>query len=127
MKIEEIRVGNWYLSTKWKKPVICDLTDLYEIYARCDGAYDDPPVDEIFEPLLLTEEWLLKLDFRITNMKNMYIKNWGNNGVEVIIIDYHYKGGFEYQLGNAKFKKVDYVHQLQNLFSALTVEELKTK
>ena len=63
MKKEELRIGNWYHSIKFGVPVMCDLTYLYNLSAIADGADDDPPINEMFEPIILTEEWLLKLGF----------------------------------------------------------------
>lgn len=80
--------------------------------------------NEYIKPIPLTEEWLLKFGFFVSTRKNCYYKNWGTNGVELIVHDYHYKGGFEYELGSNKYKVVEYIHQLQNLYFALTGEEL---
>lgn len=60
LKISELRVGNWYESVKFRVPVRCDLADLENLAAISDGAYDDPPIDEMFAPILLNEEWYKK-------------------------------------------------------------------
>jgi len=60
LKVSELRVGNWYESVKFRVPVRCDLADLYNLCAISDGAYDDPPIDEMFAPILLEEEWYKK-------------------------------------------------------------------
>ena len=80
------------------------------------------------QPLPLTEEWLLKFGFNTHAGTNgtYYSKHWGKNGLEIITKDYHYKG-FEMELGKARFKSVESVHQLQNIFYVLTGEELKLK
>jgi hypothetical protein len=122
MKIQELRVGNWYHSVKFGVPVQCELSDLYELCARSDGAYNDPPIDEMFEPIPLTEEWLLKFGAKSTELspaKNgiwitSEIDNQGcwvsiSHGVGVVVVN------------------ILYVHQLQNLYFVLTGNELEIK
>ena len=129
MKAEELRIGNWYNSVKWQRPVILDITDIAELYHRCDGAYDNIPVDEMIEPIPLTEEWLLKFWFSCYK-KNRYgqdvyydpyfrfmiIKD-GNNWM---FFAFNELDGGEWFLRN-----LEYVHQLQNLYFALTNTELE--
>jgi len=38
MKVNELRIGNWYISSKFECPVVCDLSDFYELCAISDGA-----------------------------------------------------------------------------------------
>jgi hypothetical protein len=125
MKINELRVGNWYKSVKWQVPVKCDLSDLYNLCANSDGAYDDPPIDDMFEPILLTEEWLQKLGFhRIENGSfgsTSYNRPcWIKFSFTILIWD---NGKFVYDW-NGGNTMLNYVHQLQNLYYALTGEEL---
>jgi len=70
LKISELRVGNWYESVKFRVPVRCDLADLYNLCAISDGAYDDPPIDEMFTPILLNEEWYVKCDAEYKSVMN---------------------------------------------------------
>lgn len=82
---------------------------------------------ENLEPIPLTEEWLLKFGFEEFeyHIKNnlIWYKKWplpifyGSNGFEKYLI--HDLGG--------RFVVLKYVHQLQNLYFALTGEELKLK
>ena len=58
MKPNELRIGNWYNSVKFNKPVQCELVDLYELYVLSDGAYDVPPIELMFSPIQLTRKWL---------------------------------------------------------------------
>lgn len=74
----------------------------------------------IYEPIPLTEEWLLKFGF----------DNKFNKG-KISIIP---KGKLGYENGRTYFnswaileKQPDYVHQLQNLYFSLTGEELIIK
>lgn len=137
MKAEELRIGNWYKSVKFGCPVVCELSDLHELYHRADGAYNYPPIYEVFEPIPLTEEWLLKLGFSKIHESETY------DVLKVSYIDDEYaywitglyllsKNGdrwcfYQYTDEDTGFEihsDVKYVHQLQNLYYALTGEEL---
>ena len=139
MKKEELRIGNWYQSVKWNVPVKCDLTDLYNLSANADGADDDPPIDEMFEPIILTEEWLLKfgfIDYR--TLPNKITKKAFYDIKAGIYLSYdgkykHTKFRILYNPNTNTFQVVSpannsiilkYVHQLQNLYFALTNNEL---
>ena len=134
MKATELRVNNWYNSTKFQIPVICEFADFAELDARADGAkVDEDLVDEMFQPILLTEEWLLKFGFELKDEVNMgFIKQ----------INFPHMKNYLY--ANSKFyttalwddkKQIEifimnqakYVHQLQNLYFALTGNELEIK
>jgi hypothetical protein len=74
-----------------------------------------------YEPIPLTEEWLVKLDFAVFLIKKKYtiICKFGepNNRINAT------KNGFYYKVYNGTIK-INYVHQLQNLYFALTGKEL---
>ena len=125
MKAAELRIGNYYRSLKFDRPVKLDLSDLYELCVKADGATDDPPIDEMFEPIPLTGEWLIKLGFEKMVYEAgsvIYDKNCSR------IRYYSYNETFEWQ-SNDGFDEVqlEYVHQLQNLYFAMTGEELVFK
>lgn len=129
---KELRIGNKFKGMEMIQTVfeIIDNTDRGQIIQRgyenlitCEENGNQYKPIEI-RPVPLTKEWLLKFGYRQGSMKNCYFKEWGRNGVEIIVHDYHYKGGFEVQLSESKYKSVESVHQLQNLYFALTGEEL---
>ncbi len=85
---------------------------------------ENPYMDVIsqYEPIPLTEEWLMKFGFDIKDKNRL---DW-------------VKGAFNLERSNEDDSKfcfevyshyipLDYVHQLQNLYFALTGEELKLK
>jgi hypothetical protein len=144
MKANELRIGNWYQSVKFQQPVQCDLSDLFDLCANSDGAYNDPPVDEMFESIPLTEEWLLKFGFGIVDhsgthffSKDIEIDN-GNH--PDLYLHFHIKNGEIVNSGMTSgeidnedgyegerthlVNIIEYVHQLQNLYFALTGKEL---
>ena len=72
-----------------------------------------------YKPIPLTEEWLLKFGFEFENKK--FIKS------SLCIREYQYGSGLTIFLSNENFNfnvELKYVHQLQNLYHALTREEL---
>ncbi len=134
MRKEELRIGNWYQSVKWDVPVKCDLTDLFNLSANADGADDDPPIDDMFAPIPLTEEWLLKFGFVKHNILDYYFMACGEYEIRVVInsfsggLDSDSKWFISIQTGYGSQPVTlvrMYVHQLQNLYFALTGEELQ--
>ena len=80
-------------------------------------------IDEI-TPIPLTEEWLLKFGFekevdRIDIFTKQRLRIWkGYNGKSLCyLVDEDNENGYY-------LKDIEYIHQLQNLFYALTEEEL---
>ena len=73
----------------------------------------------------LTEEWLLKFGFVTTRWDNFdsYELKISNNDDYAIVI---YSDG-NCEVGDVITTKINYVHQLQNLFFALVGEELAFK
>ena len=119
MKLNELRIGNWYLSTKFQVPVMCEVGDFYEIYRRADGS-SEYTVNDIFQPLPLTEEWLLKFGLTKFDSQGGYCKVTDDYNFVVFTI----LGGYD---NDVCLYTIEYVHQLQNLYFALTGEELTTK
>lgn len=78
------------------------------------------------QPIPLTEEWLLKFGFQYDNDDDWYVYE-SKNGISLS----HIIGGLTHYFGNQECLWVDilseikYVHQLQNLYFALTGEELQ--
>jgi len=98
---------------------------------KCTVKFSNPTL----QPIPLTEEWLIKFGFTIHDKK--YSLNYGGESMRFAILEtkrepfvlfFHGKFGFNINEGR---KNGDYcietVHQLQNLFHALTGQELTTK
>ena len=97
MKANELRIGNWVYSPNHKENYKVIRLEL------------DSEINA--EPIPLTEEWLIRLGFKI------FCKDFYLNG---IIIHTRKRG---YVLRKS-VPIIQYVHQLQNLYFALTGEEL---
>ena len=104
MKASELRIGNWF------KEDILEQT-YAQITAEDILCLDCDPLDDFYKPIPLTEEWLIKFGFKKA-----------------------YETCYQYKdfILNDKFIMMDiditiqlkHVNQLQNLYFALTGEEL---
>lgn len=126
MEVKELRIGNILQDIQYKSPMrivqfygtsMFELDSPYMDYTdyRCDADLNK------YEPIPLTEEWLVKFGF--TKDKNLFF----HDKCSYIQSDaYNCGGGFGYCLNDEKidFLHIKYVHQLQNLYFALTGEEL---
>lgn len=118
---QELRIGNW----------VCDqINGEYQIQAVArNGVWiNDPslggsPVgSETINPIPLTEKWLLK--FGLTKRGGWYGWSYSKNGAEFGWVGHLFLSFGE---DNKKDVKINTVHQLQNLFFALTGTELEIK
>jgi hypothetical protein len=119
MKANEMRYGNYYCydGIIFKHNYI-DFT-LVIIDTPADRYCLD--VEEI-QPIPLTEEWLLKFGFEKEKPDYLW---WRLNGVTINVFN-----GEAYKLntgGYTFYRHFKHVHQLQNLYFALTGEELTLK
>lgn len=142
MKATELRIGNYvyYEHTThivsgihgnkvyswWVKdgePVI-----EYEAKDISGTQVENPYIDVIsqYEPIPLTEEWLIKLGFeKLTDSKDGF-KNTTytyTKGISFIVYFDGVRLSTNFWMGNEKH----YIHQLQNLFYVLSGEELILK
>lgn len=117
MKTTELRIGNYIIDTN-------GLKDYYKVFLLEDGYINTSKEDSI-QPIQLTEEWLLKLggvdnnytiDFKCSRKKICF--SWASKVVS---------DGRRHGFHSNKYPHIKYVHQLQNLYFALTGEELKIK
>jgi len=108
MKTTDLRIGNLVLS----KGIPVQIEEImWETVRYCFGEF---PIDYI-QPVPITEEWLLRFgfEFRVVYGNNFWTLN-------NILIFEDKNGNFEYSVG----LKIQSIHQLQNLYFALTGEEL---
>ena len=134
MEAKELRIGNLLYLAFAKKNVVVSGIDVIEISEIThnlirfkDGINFSVSKIELFEPILLTEEWLLKFGFEKSNLdednawlelKYRYLKFSSDESVEFKKV---------YLTINKMDIICKYVHQLQNLYFALTGEELTIK
>ena len=122
MKSTDLRIGNWVLS----KNVPVEIEEIKSETVRyCYGEF---PIDYI-EPIPITEEWLLHLGFEeregLFRLSKYWVefRNFDSVGERILF------GCFQrqkiYILQETTY--IEYVHQLQNLYFALTGKELENK
>jgi hypothetical protein len=120
----ELRIGSTYNSVKFNLPVKLEAGDFYNLIIRAEGADISHYIDEYIQPILLTEEWLVKFGFEEIGVihKKGWLNIWHSSYAEKYQIRI-YKVGDDVE----KSINIEYVHQLQNLYFALTGKELSIK
>jgi hypothetical protein len=129
MKASELRVGNLIHPCSTKNGITIPDRDLVWKVGSIDKfgkiGFIEPERPTIFlpihecSPVMLAEEWLLKFGFEITTKGIDGFEMWfySKNDVDIYVTS---DGCFENELD----LPIKYVHQLQNLYYALTGEEL---
>jgi hypothetical protein len=123
MKPEELRIGNWilYCGSKNKVTGIMCSYDEHEYIVEvnppdCFNAHWSQ-----ISPIPLTEEWLERFGFE-------KVESWAGTTFENTNGDWANPGGQMYIISeDVRTYCPKYVHQLQNLYYALTGEELILK
>lgn len=115
MEAKELRIGNYVYNGG-----IISL-DIERLYAFNECLYD-------LQPIPITEEWLLKLGFEKEegNLYSLYV----DDNLDVSLWSDTYFSNPTIELtcnGKVVCKNIKYIHQLQNLYFALTGQELKLK
>lgn len=117
--VSKIMIGNYYLNDK---NIPCVFTyDLYETY-----------LFEGVKPIPLDEEWLIKFgfeQFKEYKYGNSYIKKSFYFDLECLMLGRFYpneKNSEKYSMAPSSIT-IEFVHQLQNLYFALTGNELTIK
>lgn len=133
MEAKELRIGNWceiIKSPYGSENGVHQIEAITIHYFECGE-------DLILEPIPLTEKWLLKFGFRMSKVLGVYSNSFVKTDIlkSELYFRPSYQGGYfwgfntevnkECEFYNAK--EVMYVHQLQNLYFALTGEELTIK
>lgn len=130
IRMEELRIGNIVSYRGEKDCIVSNIGNSFETVKQVGlniQPYGSDDLNE-YEPIPLTEEWLLKFGF----VEELF------NG-EIKTSDF-YKGriGILGNIGDSNIRQlrfelkccqvfIQYVHQLQNLYFALTNEELEVK
>lgn len=121
MNAQDIRIGNLFSQKGFPMYVEAIFRDT--VYLNFEGNEGDVWEEDIKDlvPIPLTEEILLKAGFE--KEENPYLDNFNNDILSLSI----YKGKVYYSLKSKTFIEIEsnYLHQLQNLFFALTGEEIK--
>lgn len=119
MEANELRIGNWLMRESQREGFLVDSNTISRLFHS--GTRDELPIP-------LTEEWLVKFGFEYPKGDDSrdygYLSGYFiglNDGVWEIEI------GGSSDPGSNDHVKLPYVHTLQNLYFALTGDELTIK
>lgn len=125
MNAQELRIGNLII----RQDLVNDHDRIEKIIELGKKALITGPINVLCEyskikPILLTEKWLIKFGFEKAKQPNGAIF-YGQRNKKFRFTENkrneYYLFGYEYPV------EIQYVHQLQNLYLALTGEELTIK
>ena len=128
---QDLRIGNLvnYICGEEDFYIIRSINEEY-VSLKDNVSFDNVRYDEI-EPIEITEEWLLKFGFIIRDKK--YSLNYGGESMKYAVLEtnirnpffLYFHGRFGFNINEGR-KNGDYcikhIHQLQNLYFALTGE-----
>ncbi len=126
MKAQELRIGNWVRGVYNKQPF-----QVYPMwFKQLPTDKDHNLIVNNWEPIPLTEQWLIDFGFEK--------KSWFTKGIVIECVYYQLADLIVYLVDDFfeievvtkagqfnLFKKWNHVHQLQNLYFALSGEELQ--
>lgn len=137
MKVSELRIGNLFdiINRSHKVHLPCGIVrkigqielfkvHLYTPYQPFATQEPGDPIDiSDLSPIPLTEKWLLKFGLKEYYRSEWQLKYENEKGLDVLIKENRILVTFH---GNY-LRDAEYVHQLQNLYYALTNTELEIK
>lgn len=134
MKANDLRIDNW-IKYEDKLVQVVQLSSLMILCQRDENQFLVNHEPEIFQPIELTEELLLKIGFdAMHSCRYMYEKSIINkhNKKVVVYITFHMinktlRIDFSNDLQVLNLYDIQYLHQLQNAYYCLTGKELKVE
>jgi hypothetical protein len=127
MEARELRIGNYVLC----RGAFARVTSISEDgigYVKQSGIGEGKIPLKLVKPITLTEEWLLKFGFEVNEFhKNYKIKvDYYHHSIKFYENEWVYSNDIS-DASCHTIASVNYVHQLQNIYFALTNEELTIK
>jgi hypothetical protein len=117
MKANELRIGNLLLC----RGAVSEVLEVYECHIKTKK--EDKIPMRIVQGIPLTEEWLLRFGFECrSTTKQMGLVLFTKRGKALV-----YRESYISFFGVTIETPIIHVHQLQNLYFALTSEELTLK
>lgn len=136
IQANELRIGNW---VHYNNGHYCEITAigsrtiLGQQFFNIDKGNDHPIIDEHINPIPITPEILENAGFKINedagNWKHSEMKIWKDKRKMIGEEDgkFYLYNQCEDDYYSWYYPEIKYVHQLQNLYFALTGEELEFK
>ena len=124
LKTTDLRIGNYIYGVSDRVELISAVHE--NGLTTKTPHFDDYHTDIIkyYKPIPLTEEWLINFGF----LQSMALTNYWSEDEEMNIFVYneviHYVIPLDHDGNFWKIKKLEYVHNLQNLYFALTGKDL---
>ena len=125
MNSRELRIGNWVCHIPSKNETASGNFIVSEIRAFAIETINGLQSEDI-EPIPLTEEWLLRFGFNKIKMESILYSKYSKGYLGGIEIDLRKSEIEGWQITYCNYA-IKYIHQLQNLYFALTGEELTIK
>jgi len=128
MTAQELRIGNWVSYRGEKEGVVSSIGsngfETIRVFNTLPFGSSDL---EEYEPIPLTEEWLLRFGFEVAKAYDS-INRYSKGKFELYSCPNPDNWAYEYAIMVGKISiELKHVHQLQNLYYALTGEELEYK
>jgi hypothetical protein len=128
MEAKELRIGNYVHDRLHREVVVKQIREDHLIFYLSNDSKIKHNI-KTFQPIGLTEEWLLKFGFEKDGVLIDYAVCISNS--KILGIDLKNKRAHCYHITpsvqGANLCSIKYVHQLQNLYFGLTGDELKTE
>jgi phage FluMu gp28-like protein len=121
MKANELRIGN-LVYWNGEIGIISQLLEM-EVAFKC-GESD---LYEALDPIQLTEEWLLKFGFEMINSSPINYKIYRLKDISFNVIKDSNIKLYNKIVYSEQYRHIESIHQLQNLYFALTGDELTIK
>jgi len=126
MKANELRIGNYLLLCNEIVNISAGFIADYDFSKRNKFNENTPIRENDVSPIPLTEEWILKFGFE-KEFEHIFIFP---NNMSIRIVGYAWNiQMFDLccEWYDTPIRSIKYIHQLQNLYFALTGEELELK
>jgi hypothetical protein len=123
MIASDLRIGNWVQRIGWHYQIV-GIKGI-DIWIDAKGVEFMFKLNDGFHPITLTEEWLEK--FGLIHELSIYDDYWYLLGSDWFGIEFDEESNNWFCIllsGKRSIAEFKYVHQLQNLYHALTGEEL---